>query len=222
MLHVRPVATVLWFYPLPSIGWRAHPLHGVAFTLHFVRVGNIRSSKDSTSYDIAAIRVHLARLLPLCQAEDGQTILACLSSTPAISCCSGYSPGWLPASGIRGIPGTSFRWTSVACRMPRSVTASLSYLSQRMLIAIGHCTLMSIDPAALHERFPPMEPVPLASDDVDVSRVPPISRHHEAGARGSVGHDLLEEAHFWALTPGHPLVRRVRGGGDSCHAASPR
>jgi hypothetical protein len=49
-------------------------------------------------------------------------------------------------------------------------------------------------PNGPHERFPHLVPVPRASDDLDASHGSPISRHHEVGARGRIGHDLLGEA----------------------------
>jgi hypothetical protein len=49
-------------------------------------------------------------------------------------------------------------------------------------------------PNGLHERFPHLVPVPRVGDDLDASHGSPISRHHEAGARGRFGHDLLGEA----------------------------
>jgi hypothetical protein len=50
---------------------------------------------------------------------------------------------------------------------------------KEILITIGSCTIMDVDPTDFHKRFPDTVPVPCAGGDLDVSDGSPIPRDHE-------------------------------------------
>ena len=70
---------------------------------------------------------------------------------------------------------------------------------EEILVAMGPCAIMDVDPTDFNEGFPDAVPVPRARDDLDVSGGAPIPRHHEAGALGRVRHDLLRGREFLAF-----------------------
>jgi hypothetical protein len=83
------------------------------------------------------------------------------------------------------------------------------------------CGIMAIHPAYGDQGFADAVPVAYAGDELDGAGGSPLPGHRELGTVGRVSHPFWGEGSFSPFTRGRPMVRRVRGGGGSYHAASP-